>query len=99
MKKVKRRFIVLKNIFADKDIQYLNEADYKTSNFYEIFKVHKFWLVTNAIKEHNSEVVNINKPQGQKVRPIVRGLKCSNRELSKLTDTFLKHIKSHIRAK
>ena len=43
-----------KNIFTDKEFKYLNEADYNTSNFYGFLKMHKFRLVTNAIKEQNS---------------------------------------------
>ena len=61
-----------------------------TSNFYGLPKIHKSQLITNAIKEQNSEVVSINEPQDLKVRPIVGGRKCPTRKLSELIDPLLK---------
>ena len=101
MKKLKKLLNKQKNIFIVKDFKYLNEADYNTSSFYWLPKIHKSQLITNAIKEQNSEVVSINEPQDLKVRPIVGGPKCPTRKLSELTDAllkpFLKHVKSYIR--
>ena len=37
-----------KNIYTDKELKYLNETDYNTSNFYGLFKIPKFRLITNA---------------------------------------------------
>ena len=66
-----------------------------TRNFYGLPKIHKSQLITNAIKEKNSEA------QDLKVRPIVGGRKCPTREHSELIDAllkpFLKHVKSYIR--
>ena len=36
------------------------KTDYNTSNFYGLPKIHRSQLITNAIKEQNSEVVSIN---------------------------------------
>ena len=101
MKKLKKLLNKHKSIFTVKEFKYLNEADYSTSNFYGLPKIHKSQLITNAIKEQNSEVVSINEPQDLKVRPIVGGPKCPTRKLSELIDAllkpFLKHVKSYIR--
>ena len=101
MKNLKKLLNKHKSIFPVKEFKYLNEADYSTSNFYRLPKIHKSQLITNAIKEQNSEVVSINEPQDLKVRPIVGGPKCPTRKLSELIDAllkpFLKHVKSYIR--
>ena len=73
-----------KNIFVDKEFKYLNETDYNTSNFYGLPKIHKSRLITNAIKEQNSKVVNIKELKDLKARPIVGGPRCSIRKLSEL---------------
>ena len=73
---MKKLLNIDKSIFTVKEFKYLNEADYNTSNFYELPKIHKSQLIANAIKEENSEVVSINDLQGLKVRPIVGGPKC-----------------------
>ena len=70
MKKIKKLLNKHKSIFTDEEFKYLNEADYNTSNFYGLPKIHKSRLITNAIKEQNSEVVSINEPQDLKVRPV-----------------------------
>ena len=77
MKKLKKLSNKHKSIFTVKEFKYLNEADFSTSNFYGLPKIHKSQLITNAIKEQNSEVVSNNEPQDVKVRPIVGGPKCS----------------------
>ena len=84
MKKLKKLLNKRKSIFTVKEFKYLNEADYNTRNFYGFPKVHKSQLITNAIKEKNSEVVSINVPQNLKVRPIVARPKCPNRKLSEI---------------
>ena len=84
MKKLKKLLNKHKSIFTVKEFKYLNEADYNTSNFYGLPKIHKSQLITNAIKEQNSEVVSI------KVRPIVGGPKCPTRKLSELIYTLSK---------
>ena len=79
----------------------MNEADYNTSNFYRLHKIHKSRLINNNIKKQNSEVVRINEPQTLKVRPIVGWPTCPTSKISKLIDTllktFLKHVQSYIR--
>ena len=98
MKKLKKLLNKHKSIFTVKE---LNETDYSTSNIYGLRKIHKSQLITNAIREQNSEVVSINKSQDLKVRPMVGGPKCPTRKLSELIDAllkpFLKHVKSCIR--
>ena len=79
-----RFFFFHKNIFTGKESKYLNEADYNTSNYYGLPKIHKSRLITNAIKEQNSKVVNINELQDLKVRPIIGGPIRPTRKLSEL---------------
>ena len=101
MKKLKKLLNKHKSISTDKEFKYLNETDYNTSNFYGLPKIHKSQLITNTIKEQNSEVVSINEPQDLKVRPIVGAPKCPTRKLSELIDTllkpFLKPVESYLR--
>ena len=63
MKKLKKVLSKHKNIFTDKKFKYINEADYNTSNFYGLPKIHKSRFIPNAVKKQNSEVVSIIKPQ------------------------------------
>ena len=51
MKKLKKLLSKHKSIFTDKEFEYLSETDYNTSNFFELPKIHKSQLITNAIKE------------------------------------------------
>ena len=90
MKNLKRLLNKHKSIFTVKEFKYLNEADYSTSSFYGLPKIHKSQFITNAFKEQNSEVVSINEPQDLKVRPIVGEPKCPTRKLSELMDALLK---------
>ena len=61
MKKLNKLLNKHKSIFTVKEFKYLNEADYNISNFYGLPKIHKSPLITNPIKEQNSEVVSITK--------------------------------------
>ena len=92
VRKFKKLLSEHKKNFTDKEFN-------NTSNFYRLPKIHKCGLITNAIIEQNSEVVNINEPQDLKVRPIVGGRKCPTGKYSELIDTslkpFLKHKKLH----
>ena len=101
MEELKKLLNKHKIIFTFKEFKYLNEAEYNTSNFYGLPKIQKSQLITNGIKEQNSEVVSINEPQDLKVRPLVGGPKCPTRKLSELIDAllkpFLKHVKSYVR--
>ena len=94
-KKLKILLSKHKNIFADKEFQQLNEADYNTSNFQGLPKIHKSQLKTNAIKEQNSEAININKPQELKVRPIVEEPNYPTRTFGEVIDTLLKPFLKH----
>ena len=81
MKKFKKLLNKNKSIFTE-EFKYLNEDDYNTNNFYRLSKIHKSQLITNAIKEQNSEVLSMNEPQDLNVRTIVGGPKCPVTKLS-----------------
>ena len=97
MKKIKKLLNKHKNIFIDKEFKYLNETDNK-SNFYGLLKIHKPRLITNAIKQENSEAVSINEPHDLIVKPIVGGPKCPTRKFSELMNTLLKPSLKHVKS-
>ena len=97
MKQLKKLFNKHKIIFTVQEIKYVNETDYNTSNFSELLKIHKSPLITNAIKEQNSEVVSINEPQDVKIRQIVGRPRCPTRKVSDLIDALLKHFLKHVK--
>ena len=49
MKKLKKLLNKHQSIFIVKEFKYLNEADYNTSIFYGLPKIHKSQLITNDI--------------------------------------------------
>ena len=97
MKKLEKLLNKHKSIFTVQEFKYLNETDYNTGNFYEVLKIHKSPLITNAIKEQNSEVVSINKPQDVKVRQKVGRRRCPTRKLSELIDALLKYFLKRVK--
>ena len=52
----------LRKLFSDKDFNLLNEVNYNSNHFYGLPQVQRFQLITNVIKEQNSEYVNIEEP-------------------------------------
>ena len=65
-------------IFTDKQVEYVNEANYNTSNLYKFPEIHKSQLATNYIIDQNPEVSNINEPHELKLGPILGGPKFPN---------------------
>ena len=50
IKTLNKRLNKQKNDFADKEFNYLLEADFNTSYFYGLPKIHKVQSITKAIK-------------------------------------------------
>ena len=101
MTKLERYVTKYKSILSDKERTYLTKFQPKTSNFYGLPKIHKSLNIMDAIKEQNSDCINILEPQDLKLRPIVAGPSCPTRPLSNFVDIIIKplllHVKSYIK--
>ena len=101
MKELEKLVEKYKNNLTDKEIDYLTNFSYNTSNFYGLPKVHKSDIITQAIMEQNSEHTKILEPEDLTLRPIVAGPNCPTKHLSKFIDIIIKplviHVKSYIR--
>ena len=90
-----------KDDLMDKEIDYLTNFSYNTSNFYGLPKVHKSDIITQAIMEQNSEYIKILEPEDLTLRPIVAVPNCPTKRLTKFIDIIIKplviHVKSYIR--
>ena len=84
-----------------KEIDYLSNFIYKTSNFYGLPTVHKSDVIAKAIEEQNSAYIIVHEPEDLTLRPVVAGPNCPTNRLSTFIDTIIKplvlHIKSYIR--
>ena len=91
-----------KDNLMDKEIDYLTNFSYNTSNFYGLPKVHKSDIITpQAIMEQNSEYIKTLEPDDLTLRPIVADPNCPTSCLRKFIDIIIKplviHVKSYIR--
>ena len=101
MSKINSLVTTNKSNLTKKEIDYLTNFEYKTSQFYGLPKIHKSKLIQKAIEEQNSSCVNIQDPEDLKFRPIVAGPICPTSRLSNLLDIllrpFIKYVKSYVR--
>ena len=74
------------------EAEYIQRFTYRTSNFYELSKIHKSTTIQMAIKEQNSEYVKLNPPADLKMRPIVAGPCSPTHRLSNFLDIVLKPL-------
>lgn len=80
----------------EEEIDYLTNFSFKTSYFYGLPKIHKSSLITNAIKEQNSEYITVHCPDDLKFRPIVGGPNSVTQRLSHFLDIILKPLCSKV---
>ena len=59
MKELEKLVEKYKDNVMDKEIDYLTNFSYNTSNFYGLPKVHKLDIITQPIMEQNSEHTKI----------------------------------------
>ena len=89
------------NSLTEKEVDYLTNFSYRTSNFYGLPKVHKSGIITKAIEEQNNEYIRIKEPEDLALRPIVAGPSCPKKRLSTFIDIIIKpllvHVKSYIK--
>lgn len=86
---------------TEKELDYLENFEIKTSLFYGLPKVHKSKIISDKCKHTNSSYVEVSDVTDLKLRPIVAGPSCMTHRLSNLLDILLrpytKHIKSNLR--
>ena len=86
---------------TQKEIDYLTKFKYKTSQLYELPKVHKSNIIKREIESNPSEYIEVHQPGDLKMRPIVACPSCVTSRLSDFLDIllkpYLKHVKSYVR--
>ena len=84
-----------------KEVKYLTNFNYKTSQLYSLPKVHKSMKINEEIQKTKTEYISVIRPNDMSFRPIIAGLVCVTSRLSNFLDILLKpytiHIKSYIR--
>ena len=84
-----------------KEYDYLWNCECKTSNFYELPKIHKSKEINEACKFSTSKYVELEPPDNLSFRPIVAGPTCETHRLSNFLDILLqpyaKYVKSYIK--
>ena len=84
-----------------KEIKYLTNFNYKTSQLYGLPKVHKSMKINEEIQKTKTEYISVIRPIDMSFRPIIAGPVCVTSRLSNFLDILLKpytiHIKSYTR--
>ncbi len=84
---------ILEQIFRlpnQKEIDYLQNFEVKTSNFYGLPKVHKSVQISEECNKAVSAYVAISDVNDLKLRPIIAGPTCQTHRLSDFLDLILK---------
>ncbi|KAK3091940.1 hypothetical protein FSP39_023867 [Pinctada imbricata] len=92
MNKIKKFTSVYADSLTDKEIDYLNNFEMKSSNFYGLPKIHKSKEIQHGIQAKNATYVKLPQPGDLKLRPIVAGPACPTHRLSNLLDIILKAL-------
>ena len=84
-----------------KEVKYLTNFNYKTSQLYGLPKVHKSMKINEEIQKTKTEYISVILPTDMSFRPIIAGPVCVTSRLSNFLGILLKpytiHIKSYIR--
>ena len=72
-KNLKKLVDKYKSCFTSKEIDFMINSDWKTSNFYVLPKIHKNKEIIERFKVSNSNYVQMNVPMDLKGRPITAG--------------------------
>ena len=81
------------NCMTKKEIEYVKNEDWRTSEMYVLPKVHKSISIIDAISKSNADVVDeLTDPPDLKGRPIIAGCTTPTRGLSVLISKILKPI-------
>ena len=90
-----------KQCLTTKEVEYITDFDYKSSNFYVLPKIHKSTSIIEKVSQNNSSYIHMDVPNDLKGRPIVAGPSSPTHRLSELLDLILSplvpHLKSYIK--
>ncbi|XP_045209259.2 uncharacterized protein LOC123561103 [Mercenaria mercenaria] len=81
---------------TDKEIDYLQNFEVKTSNFYGLPKVHKSKHISELCKKATTEYVEVTNVTDLKLRPIVAGPACQTHRLSNVLDILLRPLTKYV---
>ena len=65
-----------------KEVKYLTNFDYKTSQLYGLPKVHKSMKINEEIQKTKTEYISVIRPTDMSCRPIIAGPVCVTSRLS-----------------
>jgi len=74
----------------DKENDYLQNFQWKSSNYYGLPKIHKSKQISEEINRQQSEIIEMTAPADLTFRPIVGGPKCPTHRISEFLDIVLK---------
>ena len=102
MNKIKKLTKEHETELTKKEIKYLTDFKYQSSQLYGLPKIHKSDTINKKIKESPSEFIEVEQPCDLQMRPIVAGPNCVTSRLSSsfldvLLKPLLKHVKSYVR--
>ena len=101
MNKIKKLTKEHETELTKKEIKYLTDFKYQSSQLYGLPKIHKSDNINKKIKESPSESIKVEQPSDLQMRPIVARPNCVTSRLSSFLDvllkTLLKHVKSYVR--
>ena len=83
--------------FTNKEMDYILNEDWKSSNFYVLPKIHKNSRIKDKFKNCNSEYVHMDVPNDLKGRPITAGPCSPTRGLSELLERLLSPFVSRLK--
>ena len=75
-----------------KEVDFISNFEWKTSNFYVFPKIHKCKEMIQKINEENKTYVELDPPEELKSRPIIAGPLAPTQRLSEFLDTVLKPL-------
>ena len=99
-KKVYKQLLLLvekyKSNLTSKEIKYLTDFKWQSSNIYCTPKIHKCKSIQEAIVLANDDYIEIYQPDDLKGRPIISGPESPTQRLSCIIETLLKPIVPHL---
>ena len=81
-----------KSNLTSKEIKYLTDFKWQSSNIYCTPKIHKCKSIQEAIVLANDDYIEIYQPDDLKGRPIISGPEIPTQRLSCITETLLKPL-------
>ena len=85
-----------KSNLTSKEIKYLTDFKWQSSNIYCTPKIHKCKSIQEAIVLANDDYIEIYQPDDLKGRPIISGPESPTQRLSCIIETLLKPIVPHL---